>query len=182
MKYSIIMMIFGISLISTIPYVQAQMFSDVYVDSKIPTQIPWNLTSINPNYTESFYCDKTPQSTFELGKTTVRCIQTQSDSEHIRSSFVVTVGYKIVQIPEWFKTPTEFWLNGVISDAEYFASVETMIQQGYISIPQAQIQKQSDIIPVWVHENSQKWVNNSISNDQFSLGLQWLIQNGFIQP
>ncbi|MDX1596583.1 MAG: plastocyanin [Nitrosopumilaceae archaeon] len=182
MRTHIIIVLLGISLIGMLPHIQAQTFSDVYVDSKTPTRIPWSLTSINSNYTESFYCDKTPSSTFNLGKTIVRCVEIKSDSENIRSSFVVTVGYKIVQIPEWFKIPTTFWNNGMISDAEYFTSVEKMIQKGYISIPQTKMHKQADLIPVWIHENSKKWTSNSISDDEFSIGLQWLIQNGFIKP
>lgn len=155
-------------------------FQDVYVDSDVPSRIPWNLTSVNSKYTDQFYCDKSSQTTFNLGKTTVRCIETKPGGS-IHSSFIVTVGYKVVQIPDWFKTPTKFWIENTISDTEYFNAISTMISNGYMSIPHESQQRMSQEIPIWIYTNSDKWTKNMISEDEFSIGLQWLIQNGWIK-
>ncbi len=187
MKSKLIIALLGISLLITVipndlavAQTNTKSLQDVYVENDKPTKIPWGLTSVNSDYTESFYCDKTPNSTFKLGKTTVRCIEYDANGEY-RSSFVVTVGYKIVQVPDWFKIPTLLWLDGIISDSEYFASVETMIQNGYMSIPQTKNLKNSETIPIWIYQNSGKWANGEITDDEFSIGIQWLIENGFIK-
>lgn len=181
MKLIFAIIISGILLLMAgIPTSFAQtQFQDVYVDSDVPTHIPWNLTSVDFPYTDQFYCDKSSQTKFNLGKTTVRCMETKSD-EIIRSSFIVTVGYKVVQIPDWFKVPTRFWVENNISDTEYFNAVSTMIKNEYISIPHDNSKRMSQEIPVWIYTNSDKWSKNMISEDEFSIGLQWLIQNGWI--
>ncbi|MCV0373736.1 MAG: plastocyanin [Nitrosarchaeum sp.] len=182
MKPVLAIIVSGILLfVMGIPTISAQtQLQNVYVDSDVPTQIPWNLTSVNLPYTDQFYCDKSSKTTFNLGKTTVRCMETKPD-ETIRSSFIVTVGYKVVQIPDWFKTPTKFWIENAISDAEYFNAVSEMIKNEYLYIPHEKSQKTSKEIPVWIYDNSDRWIKNMITDDEFSIGLQWLIQNGLIE-
>lgn len=150
---------------------------DVYVDSDIPTQVPWKVVPISDKQT-SFYCDKTEQSVFDMGKTIVRCIVSDAHGNDSRTSFVVTVGYTIVQIPGWFEHPTRFWLDGMISDKEYVASIKSLMMQGVIQIPTAEFEEDyMQNVPVWVKQNAQKWIDQKITDDEFSIGLQWMTKN-----
>ncbi|WP_016939563.1 MULTISPECIES: hypothetical protein [Nitrosopumilus] len=149
--------------------------NDVYVDSDVQTQVPWKIGTIS-NKLLSFYCDKTEQSVFNLGKTTVRCVASDTEGNESRTSFVVTVGYTVVQIPDWFEHPTKYWLNGVISDEEYVASIKSLLQKNVIQIPTAEFKDNNSVqnIPIWIKQNAEKWVEHKITDDEFSIGLQWL--------
>ena len=83
---------------------------DLYIKSSIPIKVTFetkatdkfdNIIPVN--------CDKTSNSVFELGKTTVRCIAIDSLGNEIKDSFQVTVGYDnctyskmVLNIPQIF--------------------------------------------------------------------------------
>lgn len=153
---------------------------DLYVQSEEPIHVPFNITASdsfnNPIQVE---CDKTPNSIFKTGKTTVRCMAMDSSGNIVKESFVVTVGYNIVQIPNWFKQTTIYWTSETISDDEYFNILEFLLDEKIIHIPQTKIPRENSHIeiPIWIKTNAEKWVNEKLSNDEFSIGLQWIIQN-----
>lgn len=178
-KTALLVLVFTFSLFY-IPSEMAQGMlytKDVYVDSDRPSPAPWKVEPVLDKPV-SYYCDKTKQSVFDVGKTTVRCIASDTQGNEYRASFVVTVGYTIVQIPEWFEKPTRFWLDGIVSDQEYVASIESLSKQGIIQIPTAKFDGDNlQNIPIWVKQNAQKWVEQKITDDEFSIGLQWLLRN-----
>lgn len=185
MKLNVIF--FGLVLVSVsfyIPHAFAQdvlIMHDVYVDSDVPSRAPWKVKLVSTDQTISVYCDKTSESVFKMGKTTVHCTALDASGNESRSSLVVTVGYTVVHIPEWFKIPTGFWLDGKISDDEYVASIETLMRQGLLHIPAAKATGDSiQDVPAWVKQNSQKWTDGKISDDEFSICLQWLIKNKIV--
>ena len=153
---------------------------DLYIKSNTPIQVAFetkatdkfdNMVPVN--------CDKTSNSVFELGKTTVRCIAIDSLGNEIRDSFEVTVGYDIVHIPEWFKQTTKFWITEKILEIEYVETLDYLLDKQLIKIPSSKSSKESvnSSIPIWIETNSEKWVNNEITNDEFSIVMQWIAEH-----
>ena len=153
---------------------------DLYIESEEPTHVPFSITatdsSNNPIPVE---CDKTLNSIFNTGKTTVRCMAIDSSGDVVRESFVVTVGYNIVQIPDWFKKTTTYWVSQMISDDEYYKTLKFLLAEKIIYVPQTKISIESSHseIPMWIKTNAEKWVNEKLSNDEFSIVLQWILRN-----
>ncbi len=159
---------------------------DLYVQSKVPTQVPFDVTATDHSNNEiPVQCDKISNSTFKVGKTTVRCMATDDDSgNEARNSFVVTVGYDIVQIPEWFKQTTEFWTSQNMSDDEYIHTLGFLLHEQIIHVPLTKSPRDNsgfDIIPIWINTNAEKWTKGEISNDEFSIGIQWMLNHGMIR-
>lgn len=145
---------------------------DLYIKSSTPIQVAFEIKATDKfNNTIPVNCDKTSNSVFELGKTTVRCIAIDSLGNQIRDSFEVTVGYDIVHIPKWFKQTTEFWITEKISENEYIEILDYLLDEQLIKIPSSKVSKEStdSSIPIWIKTNSEKWVNNEITNDEFSI-------------
>ncbi len=93
---------------------------DRYIKSKIPTQVSFNVVATDSlNKSIPVECDKPLNAIFKTGKTTVRCMAVDSFGNEIRDSFVVTVGYEIVPIPDWFKQTAKFWASQTMSDDEF---------------------------------------------------------------
>ena len=157
---------------------------DLYVDSEIPIQIPFSVTAVDGfENIIPVECDKTPNTIFNTGKTTVRCMAVDSFGNEIRESFVVTVGYEIVQIPDWFKQTAKFWASQVMSDEEYIRTLDFLIDEKIIHVPHTKIPKDNpdSNIPVWLKTNAEKWSKGEISHDEFSIGIQWMLDNGLVQ-
>lgn len=156
---------------------------DLYVKSNSPVHVPFGVTATdsydNPVMVE---CDKMAETVFKVGKTTVRCIATDSFGNEARDSFVITVGYDIVQIPSWLKHITQFWTSGSISDDEYFQTLSFLLEEQIVHVPHTKMSKDKWIseIPVWIKDNAEKWVNDEISNDEFSIGIQWMLHRGMV--
>ena len=147
--------------------------ADVYIESKIPIQVPFKVTASdmfnNPIPVE---CDKTQNSVFKIGKTTVRCIAKDALGNEIRSSFVVTVGYEIVQIPNWLKQTTHFWTNDKMSDYEYLHTLNFLFEKQIIHVPHVKASKNNmDFnIPVWIKINAEKWTKGKYQTMSSPLG------------
>ncbi len=96
---------------------------------------------------------------------------------------MVTVGYEIVQIPDWFKQIVKFWTSQTISDEEYVKTLDFLIDEKIIHVPHTKSPKIERIadIPVWIKTNAEKWYEGEISDDEFSIGIQWMLDHGMIQ-
>jgi len=157
---------------------------DIYVKSQLPKEVFFDVKGMdsqgNPIPVE---CDKISGQKFPVGKTTVRCLATEPTNKEVRSSFVVTVGYNIVQIPSWFKTTAQFWADNLISDKEFTHNIEFLMKDELIHIPTPKPFKSDPTysIPEWIKFNAKSWADGKISNDEFSMGLQWMIKNGIIK-
>ena len=153
---------------------------DIYIESEEPTRVPFSITATDTfNNSIQVECDKTLNSIFNTGKTIVRCMAIDSSGDIVRESFVVTVGYNIVKIQDWFKKTTAYWVSQMMSDGEYYKTLEFLLDEKIIHIPQTKISIESSHseIPVWVKTNAEKWINEKISDDEFSIVLQWILRN-----
>jgi len=156
---------------------------DIYVLSKNPVRVDFKVNAMdNVDGKVSVQCDKTSKSVFKLGKTTVRCETEDSAGNKNRASFVVTVGYDIVQIPSWIKQPTRLWIENSIDDKTYVKTISFLIKEQLVKIPFAKSPNNSaSEIPVWIKTNAKSWVDNKITDDEYSIMLQWLINRSIIQ-
>jgi len=156
---------------------------DIYVLSKNPVKVDFKVNALdNVNGKVHVQCDKIPGSIFKLGKTTVRCETEDSVGNKSRASFVVTVGYNIVQIPSWIKQPTKLWIENSIDDKTYAKTMGFLIKEQLVKIPFAKSPNYSESeIPVWIKTNAKSWIENKISDDEYSIMLQWLFNRNIIQ-
>ena len=157
---------------------------DIYVISKVPTTVFYSITAVdNTGKQLQVDCDRGVGYVFNTGKTTVRCYTVDSSGNEARASFVVTVGYEIVKIPNWFKLTTGYWVNNQISDTEYAKTLEFLLENKIIHVPYSSQSKEIDNseIPIWIKTNSQKWIQGNASDDEFSIGIQWMLERGLVQ-
>ena len=113
---------------------------DLYIESEEPTRVPFSITATDTfNNSIQVECDKTLNFIFNTGKTIVRCMAIDSSGNIVRESFVVTVGYNIVQIPDWFKKTTAYWMSQMMSDGEYYETLEFLLDEKIIHIHQTKI-------------------------------------------
>ena len=159
------------------------MPADIYVTSSVPTNVPFTIKALdNVDGKVPANCDKIPNQVFKMGKTVVRCEAYDTARNRSQASFVVTVGYEIVQIPPWVKDITKFWANNAIDDNTYSETIRYLIKERIVKVP---ITKISDYyktdIPIWIKTNAQFWVDGKISDDKYSIMLQWMINRGLIK-
>ena len=157
---------------------------DLYVESDIPSQVAFNvIAKDNASNELPVECDKTSNSFFEVGKTTVRCMTIDNFGNEVRDSFVITVGYNIVQIPNWFKQTTELWTTKKISDNSYIEIVEFLLKEKVITIPMSKAPKDNNNsdLPIWINNNAEKWIKGEISNDEFSISIKWMLDHGIVK-
>ncbi len=155
---------------------------DIYRVSKVPIPVSFDVKASDSNGALHVQCDKTSGSVFKVGKTTVRCMATTSSGDALRTSFVVTVGYDIVQIPNWFKHTTKLWTSSSISDQEYINTLQFLLEKDMIKVPFSKPPKAPSPteIPVWIKSNSAKWSSDGMTNDEFSIGIQWMLERGVL--
>ena len=157
---------------------------DIYKISTLPTPVSLSILAFDDVDGQlRVDCDKSSQTIFKIGKTTVRCYTIDSAGNEARASFVVTVGDNFVKIPDWVKNLTQYWINQQMSDEEYAAALKYLIEQKIVHVPyskQTTDDAPSDV-PIWIKTNSQKWIDGTMSNDEFSIGVQWMLERGLIQ-
>ena len=160
---------------------------DIYIGTHRPTTILFHVLAVDySGHDIKVECDKTSGHIFALGKTRVQCMAVDSQGNELRGHFFVTVGYKIVDIPFWIRDITGYWVQGKITDDTYFKSIEYLINNDIVVIPNTNPDKayhdNSDLpIPSWVIKYSELYSVNKTGNHEFSITISWLIENGFIQ-
>lgn len=157
---------------------------DIYEISAIPTPVSLSISAMDDvDGKVRVDCDKSSKTIFKVGKTTVRCMATDSAGNVARENFVVTVGDNFVLIPDWVKNLTQFWVNQQMSDEQYIDTLSYLIEQKIVYVPYS-VQTTDDPnqeIPIWIKTNSQKWVDGTSSSDEFSIGIQWMLERGSIR-
>jgi len=156
---------------------------DIYELSQFPTTVSLFVSSFDDVDGEiRVDCDKTEKTVFKIGKTTVRCYSMDSSGNIARSSFVVTVGYNFIKIPDWLKQSTQFWVNNQISDREYTDTIQFLIDEKIVHVPFVgkPIDTTDTEIPIWIKTNSQNWIDDNASTDEFSIIIQWMIERGLV--
>ena len=105
-------------------------------------------------------------------------IQLSHDGVNVGSvSFVVTPPF----IPDWIKNNVRGWASSMVSDDEFVASIEHLIDEGIISISSTERNASDRNIPDWVKNNAKWWSNNQITDDDFIKSIQYLVKKGIIR-
>ena len=90
-------------------------------------------------------------------------------------------------IPSWIKNNAEWWADGTIDDATFIQSIQFLIQNDIIKIPQTGIsstcqesESESGTIPIWVKTSAGWWADGTIDDATFIQSIQFLIQQGVL--
>lgn len=85
-------------------------------------------------------------------------------------------------IPSWMKNNAKWWSEGEITDDEFTAGVQYLIQKGVVYVPiQNQSVTASNQIPSWVKTNAGLWATGDKTSDDFEKGIQYLEENGILK-
>lgn len=160
---------------------------DIYIGTHRPTSVQFHVIGVDyQGHDIKVECDKYSGQLFPVGRTRVHCMAVDDSGNEIRGSFIVTVGYKVVEIPFWVRDVTNYWVNDRIDNDEYFQTISYLINHDIIVIPKASPNKayhdnSDDVIPSWVTHISGLYSINKTGNHEFSIAVSWLIENGFIR-
>ena len=86
-------------------------------------------------------------------------------------------------LPSWFKNTVFWWTNGQINDSDFINSIEFLIEEKIIKIPQTEvsIQSYSKNIPILFKSNAKLWIDDNITDGEFLEYISILIKNGIIK-
>jgi len=86
-------------------------------------------------------------------------------------------------IPDWVRNTANWWSLSQISDQDFAKSLEYLIKEDIISVPQgteSEVQSEPQI-PSWLRKNAGWWSQGLLTDEEFVKSIQWLITNGFIK-
>ena len=93
-----------------------------------------------------------------------------------------------MQIPTWIKKVAGWWGNDEISEQEFLAGIEYLINNNIISInfvPCHEVQNQTNSpsmsVPNWIKNNANWWSENLIDDIDFINGIEYLIKHQIIK-
>jgi len=95
-------------------------------------------------------------------------------------------------VPVWVKSNAEWWSEGQILDSEFVKSIQYLLEEKIILIPDSQIYENSGkpttesslddvVIPNWIKNTAKWWADDSITEKDFVKSIEWLIQNNVIK-
>ena len=92
------------------------------------------------------------------------------------------------KIPDWVKNVAGWWANNEISEKEFLAGIEYLINNNIILLDfvpcNDEIQSQYEdtkSVPDWIKNNASWWSENLIDDTDFINGLQYLIEHKIIK-
>jgi len=94
-----------------------------------------------------------------------------------------------ITIPDWIKTTSGWWAEGMVTDKEFVDGLEFMIKNEFIKSPTIQVVDSSDtsqtqkgeiVVPEWIKNNAGWWTEGLIGDSDFILGIEFMIKNEFI--
>ncbi len=88
------------------------------------------------------------------------------------------------QIPDWIKNVAGWWANGEISENEFLAGIEYLINNNIILLDfipcsiktESQTISSAKLVPDWVKNNAKWWSEDLIEDTDFINGLEYLIR------
>ena len=107
----------------------------------------------------------------------------------------------VLVIPDWIKSNAQWWSQGLIGDAAFVESLEYLIKNGVIILPDASdtdVNEFADndmagsgdgdgdgdgdgaVIPDWIKSNAQWWSQGLIDDATFVGAIKWMIINQII--
>ncbi|WP_299291735.1 hypothetical protein [Nitrosopumilus sp.] len=102
--------------------------------------------------------------------------------------------------PQWIRQTTEIWVKGDITDAEYLALIENVLNNNILpieivdeinlkhtakmvvkDIPELSQNVDIDLIPLWTKDRAQWWVEGKITDEQFLRTIHVLRESGYLE-
>ncbi|MGY5140070.1 MAG: hypothetical protein ACW9W9_01550 [Candidatus Nitrosopumilus sp. Bin_571-38] len=104
------------------------------------------------------------------------------------------------EVPSWVKQATEIWIDGQISDSEFLALIENVLEKNILpeemeskeimkhtaktvihDIPELYEEKTSELVPHWVKDRAEWWVEGKINDIQFLRTIHYLREVGYLE-
>ena len=84
-------------------------------------------------------------------------------------------------VPSWIKNTAGWWATDLISESEFIAAIEYLVNVGIIVVQNdANSTSKSESVPSWIKNTAGWWSQNSISDGEFIDSISFLINNGII--
>lgn len=83
-------------------------------------------------------------------------------------------------IPTWIKNSAGWWRDGFVDDDSFIQSIQYLINENILQIPQTTQGSGGSEIPSWIKENAGWWAEGKISDDDFIYGVSYLVNHGII--
>lgn len=103
-------------------------------------------------------------------------------------------------IPDWIRQSTSIWVNGQISDSEFLALIENVLEKNILledmeseqilkqiaktvinEIPELYQESNSELIPPWVKDRAEWWIEGKITDTQFLRTIHYLREVGYLE-
>ena len=94
-----------------------------------------------------------------------------------------------ITIPDWIKTTSGWWAEGMVTDKEFVDGIEFMVKNEFIKSPTIQVVDSSVtsqtltgeiVVPEWIKNNAGWWAEGLIGDSDFISGIEFMIKNEFI--
>jgi len=94
-----------------------------------------------------------------------------------------------ITIPDWIKTTSGWWAEGMVTDKEFVDGIEFMVKNEFIKSPTIQVVGSSVtsqtltgkiVVPEWIKNNAGWWAEGLIGDSDFISGIEFMIKNEFI--
>ena len=102
--------------------------------------------------------------------------------------------------PDWIKQSVSIWVNDEISDSEFLALIENILENNILSsqidtkqkvkntaktvvneIPELYQKESYELIPNWVKDRAEWWIDGKISDIQFLRTIHYLREAGYLE-
>ena len=85
------------------------------------------------------------------------------------------------EVPYWIKTNASWWASDKISDDDFIAGIQYLINNEIIRLDSKTMEKNiSNTIPAWIKNNAKWWSAGKISDEDFLKGIKYLVTIGII--
>ena len=102
--------------------------------------------------------------------------------------------------PDWVRQATSIWINGQISDSEFLALIQNVLDKNILpdeiesqeilkntaqtviqDIPELYEEKTAELIPYWVKDRAEWWIDAKINDLQFLRTIHYLREVGYLE-
>ena len=102
--------------------------------------------------------------------------------------------------PDWIRQSTSLWVGGQISDSEFLALIESVLEKNILpedmkseqilkhtaktvinELPELYQENSSELIPLWVKDRAEWWIEGKITDTQFLRTIHYLREVGYLE-
>jgi len=150
-----------------------------WFDSQFPSYTIEQVVGYTTTHIENFPSfDKSPQYYVDRYNDEPD-YQSWFDSQFPGKTIYDILGFS-TYIPDWIKTYAKNWANGGMSDHEFMAGLDFMLQHQIIVIANLDYDSTIDEIPPWFRNTAHWWASDLISQQEFINSIKYLIQEDII--